>query len=391
MALEVEADESQFDDVQSLLSRPSFQSLEPLDEAIAVYRQLSGFRIIPDTQLITIRRILCQLLSKRYQKKRLLADLNIAIASAKFVSSHHEGTGYSENCSDLGSLGILLYERFQRTKKQEDIDDSIQSIQKAIGAAGENGMQLVKLMNHLATCLCARFHITQKGDDLTASITTTKQALQITRSQHLSDASIILQNNLSVRLVVGYNLSENAQDLEEAQTTCLAALSSSTEDKQYRTELLVTRARIAFVCYTKSYFWKDLDEAKNSAKEALTLKPTDPFALIVIYQNLAVFHLHSFKVGKSSIDLRAALQNARLAVSQGEKMKLHIDSAQETLFQYYQAALLHTGTSFPALQSTTTLGVYRPSSIIIEWFIPLTMADACFLIYRKDDGASRID
>jgi hypothetical protein len=38
-----------------------------------------------------------------------------------------------------------------------------------------------------------------------------------------------------------------------------------------------------------------------------------------------------------------ALQNAESAIIQSEKIKLHMDLAEETLFRYYQTALLQTG------------------------------------------------
>ena len=343
MESETEADGNQFDNLQSLLSRPSFRTLAPLDDAIDVYRHLVGLEIIPGAQKKTLHLILSDLLLKRYQEKRMLVDLNDAITSAKSVSSYYEGNGNDKRQYHLETLGVLLYERFVRKQAPEDINESIQVFQQAADATNRVDLHSIKLINQLATCFHARFHITKSKNDLDTSISMTEKAIQIAHSKDSSRTKIILQHNLSARLVTRFENVGNVSDLEQAQNINLEALLSVRDEECYRAELLMNRARIAFTRFRRSYFWKDLDEAKNFAKEAFNLGPTDPSTLVVIHQNLAIFHLQSFEVGKSAADLRVALQNAKSAIAQSEKMKLHIDSTQETLFQYYQTALLQKG------------------------------------------------
>ncbi|KAF2001032.1 hypothetical protein P154DRAFT_522026 [Amniculicola lignicola CBS 123094] len=330
-----EAEEAQFDDLQSLLSRPSFRLLTPLDDAIDIYKRLTGLTIITDIQRESLHFVLSDLLQKRYHEKRLLADLNDAITFTRLLPSNDGG--------HVETLGVLLYERFLRKQAIVDIDESIQIFQKAIDATEHIDLQSVKLLNRLATCFYARFHIAKSKDDLDTSISMTTKAIQIANSPDAFRTKIMLQHDLAARLAIRYEVAGDAQDLEQATNTNHGALVSLRDDDAYRAPLLVNRARIAFTRFKRSYFWKDLDEAKHAAKEATDLRSTDPLTRIVIHQNLAVFHLQSFEIGKIAVDLMVARQNAISAVTQSEKMKLHVDATQETLFQCYQAALLQTG------------------------------------------------
>jgi hypothetical protein len=327
--------------LESLLSKPAFKSLTPIDEAINVYRDLSWLSIISKSDSKKINGILRDLLFQRYQEQHVLQDLENAVLACKRVLGFEEDGRSATDIEHLETLGILLYHRILRQAEISDIEESIRICRIVVDNTPSDDARRAARLDRLACCLHVRFR--HSGDSATLDECVSISAGAIVIPRVGDDARIAYVHNLTIRLLSRWEKFVRPGDLQRAEKLTAEALSSMKEGHPFRPELLSNRSRLLFARFKSSHFWRDLDEATTLATEAIQVKTTDPLKLVAQNQNIAVFCLQSFQVSKKPSELRLAYKYATAAVHRSKELKLVRDVARETLLAYFQVAFIQSG------------------------------------------------
>jgi hypothetical protein len=327
--------------LESLLSKPAFKALTPIDEAIKVYRDLSWLSIISKSDNKKINGILRDLLFQRYQEQHSLEDLENAVLASKRVLGFEEDGRSEKDIEHLETLGILLYNRILREAEVFDIEKSVRICRIVVDNTPSDDPRRAARLDRLARCLHARFR--HSGDSTTLNECISIGAGAIVLPRVGDDARIAYLHNLTTRLLSRLEKFVRPGDLERVEKLTAEALSSMKEGHPFRPELLSNRSRVLFARFKRSHFWRDLDEAKILATEVMQVKTMDPLKLVVRNQNLAVLCLQSFQVSKKPAELRLAYKYATAAVYGSKELKLVRDVARETLLAYFQVVFIQSG------------------------------------------------
>lgn len=141
-------------------------------------------------------------------------DLDIAIELLRKTVEAVGDSGRQVPSNTLSRLGNALRMRFERTGRQDDIDDSIAAARKALEALPDGHPFLAGLLSNLAGALRTKFDHAGVMNVLDESIALGRRALSVEPKGH-RDASVF-RMNLGTSLLVRSHYTKSLEDIGEA-------------------------------------------------------------------------------------------------------------------------------------------------------------------------------
>lgn len=156
---------------------------------------------------------LFRFLNSRYQKTRLISDLQEAIGACKQAGTSMPAQ-HPQRPERLNELGNLLNHRFEYTHNLSDLNEAIQTVHQALELVSENHPSYGTYLGSLSVQHHSRFNATQEMQDLEASISWAEKAIRFLPKGHEDELNVV--QILAHQLQSRYEVTAQVADLNEA-------------------------------------------------------------------------------------------------------------------------------------------------------------------------------
>jgi tetratricopeptide (TPR) repeat protein len=195
----------------------------------------------------------------------------------------------------------------------DDADEAIARYRQAIDATPDGHRERLGILSSLAAALRARFEASRSEADLAESIEFARQALESARK--LDPQRYKYQANLAASLRAGHAISGDPGDLAEAIRLLGGALDWTPARHPDRATNCANLAAALWAWYEESAEGEALDQVVGLLREAAaTIRDGDPARALQL-SNLSVALGARFRLAGAAADLEAATDIARQAIS----------------------------------------------------------------------------
>ena len=237
-----------------------------------------------------------------YRKTDQLADLNRVIDAVRSAVANIDTPAVAAMQSS--NLGYLLDERFRRTGDLADLDEAVQTTERAADAFPSTMPGRALVLTHLAGALRRRFTVTTEVDDINRAVKIYREALN---SAEADDARFRYLCNLANGLADRHDRIGTANDLDEAIALYEQALDGATPSISDR---ILCQQNLAVALrdrYRKRHEIIDLHRAIDGLNLAASQMPPEAVERPGLLNNLASCFAERHAVTHDESDMNSAV------------------------------------------------------------------------------------
>ena len=297
-----------------------------LDSAIDTAQEARNLTPEGDSTLVWRVLDLAGALCERYRWLGALVDLDYAIELTTWASS---GGSDHEKASSYSALSFALLYRYLRTGSQEDLTNSISSAENAIQLAlSTNSDDYSSAAPVLAAALFERFRFRGSVSDSDRAVELTEKALDLMRGH--SDGSATLQSNLTEMLLDRIVETGSMEDLTKALSYAESALAATSDGDLNYYERLQNYALVTQAVYRYLGPLECLNEGTEMSKSALLcLSEETPVFLGQMMHQFAILMCERFDRSRYLDDINEAVDTMERTI------RIAVDT-QRSLADYLQ-------------------------------------------------------
>ncbi|KAF6752445.1 CHAT domain-containing protein [Ephemerocybe angulata] len=300
------------------------------------------------------------LLNRRHKQTKDMNDLRQAIFSMQTALETLEDSDIDPASvgflpKTLSKLGSMVEQVHQTTQNASDLDDVVETYQKAVELTPESDPLLPARLNDLSSALQRRFDITRDTDDIEGAITNLRKAIgctpdgngnlpillsnlgsalrrqhTCTKEVHLLDEAIIAQqrsivlgstqhdehrywfSNLGRYYQLRFELNGAPQDLQQSivfKRKAVDSIARPTDDQASKdlSEALQALAYAFWQSFQQRNNLEDLQESIAAQQRSIKTSPTDSPHLALRRRNLVVYIKRRYHLTKSKAHLQEAI------------------------------------------------------------------------------------
>lgn len=181
--------------------------------------------------------------------------------------------GHSATSQHLSSLGNALYRRFGRLGSIEDLDEAIESHEKAVGLTPDNSSKKPARVYNLAIALNKRFQRLGALRDLESSVSNQQLVLQLTPDSHPNKALYL--SGLGDVLLIRFDRLRNLEDVESAISSMQRAAHLTPDGHMDKPRRLINLGTTLVTRFDRLGTLEDLENAVSNHQKAVDLTPDD--------------------------------------------------------------------------------------------------------------------
>ncbi|KIM41369.1 hypothetical protein M413DRAFT_10973 [Hebeloma cylindrosporum] len=325
------------------------------DYASDLSQAISGYEMVVDGIPITHRGMpiwlnnLSILLENRYKRTRRPADLDKAIVVqrrdlgdlADALSALDEAIRLSPDTPAwLETKGMILLERFKKSRQLADIKQALRVCQKAVDLTSKGDSGLPQRPHLLGHSFDGRFEIQGNLDDIDEAIRLKHRGINLANRDHRNRARWL--DSLAGSLLRRFPHTEDLEDLTQAISAQREAVEISL-DPTHKSTLLSNLASSLVHRYIQAGDTADLNDAILTQHQAIQVVDTEPShpGKLLLMNNLGIHLALRFQLTRVSTDIDDAIelhQNVvRLTTDEKDlAMQSRMDNLATALTNRYQ-------------------------------------------------------
>ena len=337
---------------------------EDLDKSVAVQRKV--LKLSPKGHAAIPGRLnnLGILLHNRFEHSGDLGDL------AEALSTLDKAIRLSPNMPAwLETKGMILLERFKKSREPVDIKQAILVCQKAVDFTTKGDPGLPKRLHHLGHSYDGRFGIRGNLDDINKAIELKYRGINLANRNHRNRARWL--DSLAGSLLHRFPRTENLEDLTQAISAQQEAVEISL-DATHKITLLNNLASSLVHRFDQTGDMADLNGAilaQHKAIQVIETQPNHPGRLLLM-NNLGIHLAFRFQHTRVSTDIDDAIELHQNVVGLTDKKDLAMHSRMDNLasalasrYQYSGESSDLEGAILAGRQAVTLARLNRPTKL----------------------------
>ena len=246
----------------------------------------------------------CDLMFERFKRNRRIEDLKASIMQCDAAISiaaqdHRLKHEFHARRADL------LYAKYAHLGDYAALDDAISALHETISQSPRNDANLAISLYHLSQRLRVRFENEESVDDLENSITAVRSALDLT---HPEDPDFAVRlNGLGIALLAWFDVTKNSEVLDEA----IAQLQSGITCPASPGDMAAILSNLGLALrrrFEATGSLADLEKSIAAGRQSIILDTTDPVEVMRFRSNLALSLCCRFELTLDDSDIDSAVQ-----------------------------------------------------------------------------------